>query len=342
MITLSDMKNIVRRMTARYTPEAMQDTQIESYLNKAYTLHMPLSFKNLKLTKPYSFLTIPNVDTYPFPYENGLPGDNPGNFTINPPVFCQGYPLRFYQNKQIFQNRWPKLSVNQQIGVGGNLANVAYTGTIVSYPFLRAQLDIFGNVTEPAVIVSAFDDTGFTYTLTDVPVASSNTGNLAESDGTVVGTVNYLTGAYTFTLSNNSVIPATATIYAAVVPYQASRPTDVLFYDYQLVFRPVPLQVYQVEFEISRQPTELILDSDFPELDEWYLFLCAWAAKLIYTEFPDPEGMAYLQPIWEEQQLIAQRRSLRQMSSQRAQTLFTQPVRPLAGYFYGTDYSGSL
>lgn len=346
MVTKLEMRNTLRRMTARYTPSQMTDTQADRYLNLAYTIHFPEQFKNLKLTKPLVFLTTPNVDTYQFVYQNGLTvaptGDPvPGNITISPPAYCQGYILRYFQDKMTFYNRWPNLSVNQIIGTGSNSANFVYLGTIPPFPFYRAQLDIFGNVTEAAVIISAYDDTGYTYSLTDAPVAGSNTGNLVEQDGTVVGTVNYLTGAYTFTPSNSMVIPSTANIYAAVVPYQASRPTDVLFYNQQIVFRPCPMQVYQVEFQISQQPMDMIADSDAPELDEWYLFICAIAAKLIYTDFPDPDGMAYLMPIYQDQLQMAQRRSLRQMGSQRAATIFSQPGRPLATWFMGTEYSGN-
>jgi hypothetical protein len=98
--------------------------------------------------------------------------------------------------------------------------------------------------------------------------------------------------------------------------------------------------VFQVEFQISQQPTQLIAAGDAPELDEWYLFICAGAAKLIYTDFPDPDGMDYLMPIWQEQLQLANRRTLRQYGTQRASTIFSQPGRPLASWFYGTEYSG--
>jgi len=343
MVQLLEMRNTVRRMTARYSPAQMPDTQIDRYINLAYTLHFPEQFKNLKLTKPYVFTTIPNVDTYPFLYENN-PANNqgqsvtqtPGNITISPPVYCQGYILRYYQDKSTFYNRWPKLTVNQQIATGtGGL--FLYTGTIPSTPFLRAQQDIFGNDTEAAVIISGYNDSGYSFSISDSPQANTNTGLLVDTNNFPVGLVNYVTGAYSFTL----VIPANTPIYASVVPYQSSRPTDVIFYNQQITFRPVPQQVYQVEFQISQQPTDLIANSDAPELDEWYLFICAIAAKLIYTDFPDPEGMAYLMPIYQDQLQMAQRRTLRQMGSQRAATIFSQPGRPYAGYFFGQEYSGN-
>lgn len=347
LVNLDQMRNTVRRMTARYTPAQMQDTQLDKYINLAYTIHFPECFKNIKLTKPYVFNTIPNVDTYDFVYQAGLsespvppvPNKNvPGNIQITPPVYCQGYILRYSQDKTTFYNRWPKLTVNQQIDIGTG-ASKTYTGTIPSTPFLRAQLDIFGNVTEAAVIISSFDDTGFNYYISDVPQPSSNIGILIEPTGKNVGNVNYLTGVYEFTPTGT--INDGATIFASVVPYQASRPTDVIVYNQQITFRPVPLQIYQVEFQISQQPAQLIASGDAPELDEWYLFICAWAAKLIYTDFPDEQGMAYLMPIWQEQMQLAQRRTIRQMSSQRASTIFSQPGRPLASWFYGTEYSGT-
>lgn len=366
IVSLDQMMSTVRRITARYTESQMPDTQIQYYINLAYTLHFPLQFKNLKLTKPYVFTTVPNVDTYQFVYEEGLkvipqqpttpPSNNslsvPGNIQINPPVYCQGYLLRYYQDKTNFYNRWPKLSVNQIINHGTGISSTTpnqYTGTIPPFPFLRAQLDIFGNVTEAGVLISAIvnvptsGDSGFNYVITDIPQPDSNVGNLVDSLGNTVGTVNYLTGFYGFTPANSTVIPADATIYASVVPYQASRPTDVIFYNQQITLRPVPLQIYQIEFQISQQPTQLIAANEAPELDEWYLLLCALAADLIYIDFPDPQGRAENQATLEKQILIAQRRSLRQMGSQRAQTIFTsQGWRNTASYFWGSEYSGGL
>lgn len=352
IVSLKQMQDTVRRMTARYTPQQMTTAQINNYINLAYTLHFPEQFKSLKLTKPFTLLTVPNVDTYDFIFEEnptnpvtgGQTTASPGAIQLTPPFYCQGYLLRYYQDKTTFYNRWPKLSVNQIIGSGTGIPNAFYTGTIPSTPFLRAQLDIFGNVTEAAVIISAIvndsnsANSGFNISYTDVPQPSSNIGNLVDANNVIVGAINYLTGFY----SLQATLPVDSTIYASVVPYQASRPVEVLFYNQQLVFRPVPLQVFQVEFQISQQPTQLIDNQSAPELDEWYLFICAIAAKLIYTDFPDPDGMNYLMPIYQEQLQIAQRRTLRQLGSQRTQTIFSQPGRPFSSWFFGTEYSGGF
>lgn len=357
LVSLDTMRNSLREMTARYDEAQFSTAQIDYYLNLAYTLRFPLQFKNIKLTKPYVFYTTPNVDTYDFPYEeNPISGNprqtatvSPGYVQVTPPVFCQGYQLGYYQDTRTFYNRWPQLSVNQIINSGGKGVEVAYSGTIPNFPFYRAQLDIFGNVTNPGVIISASvinpqsANSAFTMRLTDIPVVGSanNEGNLIDETGAAIGTVNYLTGAYTFTLLGLDVIPADATIYAAVVPYQASRPIDVLLYNQQLVFRPCPAQVFKVEFTISQQPTQLIAAGDAPELNEWFDFIVLLAAELIYERFPDPEGMAYIKEPLDKQRCEAQRRTLKQLSTQRAQTIFSQRGnRNALGLFYGDMYSG--
>jgi len=353
-VNLGSMRDEVRRMTARYTEAQMTTSQIDNYINLAYTIHLPSSFKNIKLTKPYSFLTTPNVDTYAFPYESGLlttPAGIPvpGNVQVTPPAYCQGYELRYFQSKTTFYNLWPKLTVNQQIGNGGNASGVAYNLTIPSIPFFRAEQDIFGNVTLPGVIISAnnpntqINSDPFVFTATDVPVANSNIGNLFDVSGNDVGDVNYITGEVNLTPNGSDIIPAGNAIYASVVPYQSSRPVDILFYNQQFVLRPCPQQVYEVELQISQQPTDLIASNSMPELNEWYLFICAWAAKLIYTSFPDEIGMKYIEPIWQEQMQMAQRRTLKQLGTQRAETIFSAPGwgRNRASAFYGTAYSGN-
>lgn len=346
LVSLQQMENTVRRMTARYTEQQMTTAQIDNYINLAYTLHFPLQFKSLKLTKSFSFMTIPNVDTYDFIYEDNptepstgdRAGSSPGAIEITPPVYCQGYLLRYYQDKSTFYNLWPKLSVNQQIATGTGVTSGTYTGTIpTGTPFLRAQMDIFGNVTEPGVVISGYDDSGFNFSLTDRPQLNDNQGLLVDVNNFPVGLIDYLTGNYSFAFT----IPLAAAIYASVVPYQSSRPTDILFYNQQLVLRPVPQQVFLIEYQISQQPTQLIEQNAAPELDEWYLFICALAAELIYTDFPDPDGMGYLKPILDQQRLIAQRRSLRQLGNQRVQTIFSCPGPRSADWAWGSEYAGN-
>ena len=98
LVSLTQMENTVRRMTARYDEAQMSTAQIDIYINLAYTLRLPEQFKNLKLTKPYTFLTIPNVDTYDFIYEENPVNSNP---TQNTTAFPGAIMLQ-YTAKVIF------------------------------------------------------------------------------------------------------------------------------------------------------------------------------------------------------------------------------------------------
>src|ERR1017187_9574402 len=153
LVNLTMMQDTLRRMVGRYTEAQMTTTKINYYINLAYTIRFPEQFKSSKLTKPYVFLTTPNVDTYDFVYQDH-PTDpatgnqvlsSPGNVILSPPVYCQGYLLRYFQDKTTFYNRWPNLSVNQIVNHGTGITSQLYKGIIPSFPFYRAQLDIFGN-----------------------------------------------------------------------------------------------------------------------------------------------------------------------------------------------------
>lgn len=339
MVTLSDLRTKVRRITGRYDSAQLTNKQINIYINLFYTLQFPEEFKTYKLTSPYIFNTVPNVDCYQFPYQNGLPGGQSGNISIFPPVFCQGYQLCYYQDKSIFYNRWPKLTNAFQINSGNNTVG-PYFGTIPFTPMLRANMNIFGNVVQPGVLLTA-NSSGFTMTLTDQPTDDlqasppvvSNIGNLVgpQLNPSANNFINYITGQYSFT--TNVPIPSGTPIQFQGVPFEPSRPIDVLMYNNLIIFRPVPADSYQIEFQVSRQPTDLMADSDSPEMNEWYLFIALGTAKLIYTDFPDPEGEATCERQFEEQRLIAQRRTLKQISSsQRAPTIFSTPTRGGVGY----------
>lgn len=337
MVTYADIETEVRKITGRYNQSQMPSSTIQNYFNRYYTLHFPEEYKFLKLTSPYVITTIPNVDTYPFPYQanlgdplvNNIPASTAGNITVQPPIYCQGYPLNYYQDRSNFFNLWPKRTNVIQIGTGDGTVG-PYTGTIPFSPMLRAQYDVFGNVFEPGVLITA-QQSNPNYTnflVTDKPQtgsAQSDIGILVGSniDGSKTNTVNYITGAFQFTTLN--VLPDGIPIEVQAVPYQAARPIAVLFYNQVFTLRPVPSDIFQLEFQVSRQPAELLDSTKSPELDEWYMMLACGTADLIYTAFPDPEGQKYNSERFDWYRQQAQRRTLKQLSTQRTNTIFSAP-----------------
>ena len=354
MATLQDIRNKVRRVTARYTQESLNDAQIDDYINTFYLLEFPENIRNLKLLVPFTFTTTPGVACYDFPYQagftdpNGLPSSGYSN--IKPPAYCQGYLLRYFQDKTQFYAVWPKRTQIYQIG-SGNGTTGPYIGMIPFAPMLRAEQDIYGKVTEANVIISAqqgnkeTDGASFVFTATDNPVqrlsgpigstvySPSDTGYLSSNGQNLPNSfINYITGE--FQLNTTTEIPNGVPINVQAIPFMGSRPVDFLFYNQQMIVRPVPADVYQIEVQGVMTPVAMIANSDFPQLDEWWQFLALGAAKLVYTDYPDPEGLEYCMKLFQEQLLLAQRRSLVQFSTQRANTLFSTQYKQFGPGYY--------
>ena len=346
MATLQDIRTKVRRVTARYRQDQLTDAQIDNYINTFYLYELPENFRTLNLFVPFVFYTTPNVACYDFPYQPGFTDPNgnpsPGYLNIKTPIFCQGYQLRYFQDKSMFYAVWPKRTQVYQIGVGDGTTG-PYAGIMPFTPMIRADQDIFGKVTESNVIISA-QQSGYVFLATDspnqtisgvtgTPYSPSDTGSLISSGQTLPNSfVNYVTGEYQFETSNP--IPSGVPINVQAIPYMPSRPVDVLFFNQQLTFRPIPTDVFQVEIQAMVTPTQLLTSIDKPLLDEWWQYLALGASKLVYTDFPDPEGLQYCLALLQEQMQLVQRRTLVQLSTQRAQTLFsTQYKQQGPGYF---------
>lgn len=318
MPTIDDIRDKVRRVTGRYEDTQLTDSQIDVYINTTYKYDLPEHFQTLKLQVPYVFTTIPNVDTYNFPFNDYI--------FVNQPAFASGYRMRWFQDKGMFYANWPKPGQLQQIDVGNGTVG-PYTGSgggIPGVPFLRAQINAAGQVQESNVIFSAAKS-GLTLVAQDVSYIG-DVGKLGGPQVAIGSFVNYVTGQ--FSLEFTTSVPNNVPIYVQVIPYGAGRPIDVLFNNQQFTIRPVPDKVYQIEFQAYKSPTSMLAGQS-PELDDWWQFLAYGAACKVYADFPDAEGMAYAQQLFQEQKELVQRRTLKQLGTQRAQTLFSVPSRSL-------------
>ena len=146
-------------------------------------------------------------------------------------------------------------------------------------------------------------------------------------DGT--GTINYISGAFTLAFST---APGTGNaINSQVVIYQPSRPTSILYFDNKFVVRPVPDQVYTVNMEVYVRPTELLSDSDTPELEQWWQYIAYGASKKVLEDRMDLESIAMIEPEYKQQELLVGRRTIVQQASQRTSTIYTDQVDRYGG-----------
>src|SRR6185503_19830629 len=137
MPNLQQIRQKVRKVTGRSNTAQLTDERIDSYINTFYTEELPENIRTLKLKVPYVFTTVPNVDTYNLPVNSDtIVVDGNTTFTqayvsIQPPAYCAGYQMRYFQDKSLFYNKWPKNVQLFQINSGGNTVDDP-----VNYPFI--------------------------------------------------------------------------------------------------------------------------------------------------------------------------------------------------------------
>jgi hypothetical protein len=212
-----------------------------------------------------------------------------------------------------------------------------------------------------------------TFTDTDQPIPLDipqqqlfvNPGVLTGNQGGT-GTIDYLTGVCTVTYATAP--PVGVNCSAHYHPYVASRPRDILFWQQQLFIRPIPNDTYFVKMMAYMMPTTVMnaatnatvrpslnvvgnndvdvqgftgasgsLSTDLPQFNEWWQLISYGAALKIFAEDGDWTEFERVKIIFEEQKMLAQRKTLRQLAHQRIQTVYsfnggrsdTWPIFPL-------------
>jgi hypothetical protein len=348
--TLQDIINKVRRITGRPSAAEITNDQIINYINTFYIYDMPEHLHLQSLRYNYQFITNPNQQVYDFPKELYL--------TNMPPVFIAGYQSYMTQSRENFFRINPKLMMNQASVATGNGTPGPYTFTLTQTPITRgfkpnppgaystsvigtnsdiAPKDINWNV----LISSNISNTSCT------SVVDDGKGNLfdinaASSDpATAIGTIDYFTGAVTVTFTSN--IPNGTPINAQYVPYVASRPQSVVFYQDQFILYPIPDQAYTVSFEAYKYPTAFLSGvadlATSPQLAEWWQLLAYGAADKIFADNGDIENLQKFRPLLDEQMKLVTRRTIVQQTSERSATIYTEQSQ-LSQFPFGNMFGG--
>jgi len=322
MTTLARIRTKVRRLTSSPSQNQLLDSDLDNAINDFYTLDLPGHIRTQNLKDVYTFYTQPNVDVYDFPKDTYS--------SVMQPLLIAGYQSDWYQSREQFFRRYPIRDYDENIATGDGTAG-AYTGTITNVPILRQGPPNGTSSPQSRVLISAVDNTGVAVTATDTSVAG-DVGTLTGT-GVASGTVNYLTGAVSITFTNN--IPTGNVINSQSVSYVANRPQACLFYNDQLTLRPVPDKAYKVELDAYILPTALLATGDIPEVAQWWEYIAFGAAKKIFEERQDMEGIASIMPTFQEKETIALRRTLIQNTGKRSATIYSDN-----GQYPYADYRG--
>lgn len=354
IVTLSSIITKIRRLTGSANNFQLTDAMIADYINSFYLYDFPSQFRSLNLKDKFTFNTIVGVDTYPF--------DNEHYTTVEMPCYCMRREIKLFQDPWSFWGsnfNWQQ----QDTFAVGNGTTGPYSFQLSSFPLIAST-----NNNQAANATATWPTTAYSPTPTQptfpVPIPNrvqnilitANTASASGIGGTMHvtddgagnligdcaagGTINYATGAVsnlTFTVA----IPSGNSIFAQYNPVTQSIPLSILFYQNQFTLRPVPNQGYTIEVTVYRQPSQLLLgtsntsslnNSGVPELSEWWELLAVGAAKKIFEDRLDSDGVALMDKMLAERYMVVETRTYAQLGEQRIQTLFADQL----SYNYGS------
>ena len=140
--------------------------------------------------------------------------------------------------------------------------------------------------------------------------------------------INYQTGQISG-LTFAEEIPDGTAITIWYCPQVQSIPLSIMFYQNQFTLAPVPDAGYQIELTCYRQPIQALLAADQtgnPELAEWWEILSVGAAKKIFEDRIDTEGVVFIDKMLKERYDIIETRTYAQIGQQRIKTIYTDQL----------------
>ncbi len=342
--TLQNIRTKVRRLTRSPSTSQITDDQIDDYINTFYLFDFPQQLRTITLDSTFTFYSQPFIESYAQTTNPALSTAALFQFldrftSFGPPAYCQGRPLQYVQQLDEFTALYPQQMISQVIGYGDGVTT-DFNGQIdpANAPIMSGT-----------VVISSVDVTGQGITVVDMPTVSTSApnagynnpfGNLyAPNDfNTILGTINYITGTFNVTLP----VPpaASAPVATQVQPYTPAIPNTIYFDGQVFHLRPVPDQVYQITIKAQMLPTELMNNTDNPEIYQWWQYVAYGTAIKILQDRMDLDSVQLLMPEFKHQENLVERTTLVQLSSQRAQTIYSQ-ISVFNGFNNGCNNNGN-
>lgn len=298
----------IRRLTSSPNESSLPTADIDQYINSFYTQDFIYAIKLDQLRSVHKIFTTPNIDVYPL--------DVNANQGIRSPVYIDGIKAGLFKDRGQFFNVWPlfppRFTQNDVVAVGDGVTQV-FNFTITPVPFLPNFVKI-----------TSIDTAGLA-----IAVEDDGDGNLVNAENTSVtaGTVNYETGVTVLDYTAMGVTPGDGkSIKVNTSRLSEGRPRDILFWNDEITVRPVPNDVFEVQFETYLTPTQFEFVTDKPILNQWKDYIACGSSLKILEDRGDVEGYQYVFEIFQRQEgLVLERQGIEEIG-QRNQTIYTSTV----------------
>ncbi len=153
--------------------------------------------------------------------------------------------------------------------------------------------------------------------------ALPNGGALPTPYSTTQNTINYNTGTAT-NVYFPTAIPAGAPINAQCYYIAPGLPRAILFYNNVLTLRNPPNTQYQVELDAYLTPAAFLSTGAAIPFGYMSEYIARGAARKILADTGDVEQFQFYEPLFKEQEILVWKRSQRQFTATRSQTIYSQ------------------
>ncbi len=257
-------------------------------------------------------------------------GDGGAQYTINLPILPNSTPPINPPVQAIIRGH---VDLTGIIALGLNedppiVTELAAQTSIPAVPVTSVQsglylttIDSSGN---PVVVQDSgqFLEGNVNYGLLMEPGKAPN-GNLSLGSYSITeNTVNYLSGVVNVTFP--SVIPAGQNINSQCYYFQTGLPRAILFYNNVLTLRSPPDNQYLVELEAYLSPAAFLNTEKAIPFGYMAEYLARGAARKILSDTGDTEQFMFYEPLFREQEMLVWKRSQRQFTSTRTETIYSQ------------------
>jgi hypothetical protein len=352
--TLADAITKTRLLTASSNLFQTTDTYIVTQMNSFYSYDLPAKFRSLKLKDIYTFTTNVGQDVYPFNSELYTTVDNP--------CYCAKREIKLYNDPWSFYGVNFNWQNQENFSVGSAIIGAGpYLGNTIGFPISPSVNNDPGPQTNPSlyftqgrvqnilITANAFGPNGVGQTQS---VTDDGQGNLiqifqtsnstnqeygwtyyrqyASSTPLTAGnaTINYQTGVITG-LTFALPIPAGTPITIQYNSRKPSIPLAIMFYQNQFTLAPMPNAGYTIELTAYRSPIKALLaqnQSGNPELSEWWEILAVGAAKKIFENRLDTDGIAIMDKMLRERYDIIETRTCATIGQRSIYTIYTDQL----------------
>lgn len=236
------------------------------------------------------------------------PGQSPGGGTALPGGYENSFSITgATQATQAVLTITSNFQVGETIqitGVGGMIQLNNNTYTVVANSGTTVTINV--------------DSTSFT---------AYTSGGTATSFANVV---NYNTGVIT-NLTFPSSIPSGTPISAQCYFYEQGIPRSILFYNNCLTVRPPPNTQYLIEIDAYLTPAAFLATPNAIPFGYMAEYIARGAARKILADTGDVEQFQFYEPLFKEQETLVWKRSQRQFTSTRTDTIFSNSSNRAGG-----------